>query len=116
VGVHELSRADARRIAVRAQLLDHARPAALLEFMVQRGEVAVAGRRNGDRLWDLAARVYPDDPVIPADEALRTRNERRLRALGIARARGPECPVRQPERFHPSISIPRAWAVRTNLS
>jgi uncharacterized protein len=27
------------------------------------------------------------------DEALRIRNERRLRALGIARARGPECPV-----------------------
>ena len=45
------------------------------------------------KLWDLASRVYPDEPVIPADEALRIRNERRLRALGIARARGPECPV-----------------------
>jgi uncharacterized protein len=65
----------------------------LLEFMVLRGEVAVAGRRGGNRLWDLATRVYPDDPVVPADEALRIRNERRLRALGIARARGPECPV-----------------------
>jgi uncharacterized protein YcaQ len=65
----------------------------LLEFMVQRGEVAVVGRRGGDRLWDLATRVYPDDPVVPRDEALRIRNERRLRALGIARARGPECPV-----------------------
>ena len=29
----------------------------LLEFMVGRGEVAIAGRRGGDRLWDLAARV-----------------------------------------------------------
>ncbi|MPZ26644.1 MAG: winged helix-turn-helix domain-containing protein [Micromonosporaceae bacterium] len=65
----------------------------LLEFMVLRGEVAIVGRRNGDRLWDLATRVYPDDPVVPADEALRIRNERRLRALGIARARGPECPA-----------------------
>ncbi len=65
----------------------------MLEFMVQRGEVAIAGRRGGDRLWDLATRVYPDDPVVPAAEALRTRNERRLRALGIARGRGPECPV-----------------------
>ena len=65
----------------------------LLEFMVSRGEVAVAGRRGGDRLWDLAVRVYPDDPVVPADEALRIRSERRLRALGLARARGPECPV-----------------------
>ena len=61
--------------------------------MVLRGEVAIAGRRGGDRLWDLAARVYPDAPVVPADEARRIRNERRLRALGIARARGPECRV-----------------------
>ena len=65
----------------------------LLEFMVLRGEVAVAGRRGRERLWDLAERVYPDEPVVPAEEALRIRNERRLRALGIARARGPECPV-----------------------
>jgi uncharacterized protein len=65
----------------------------LLEFMVLRGEVAIAGRRGGDRLWDLAPLVHPDDPVVPRDEALRTRNERRLRALGIARARGPECRV-----------------------
>ena len=65
----------------------------LLEFMVLRGEVAIAGRQGGDRLWDLATRVYPDDPVVPREEALRIRNERRLRALGIARARGPECPV-----------------------
>jgi uncharacterized protein YcaQ len=65
----------------------------LLEFMVLRGEVAIAGRRGGDRLWDLATRVYPDDPVVPRDAALRIRDQRRLRALGIARARGPECPV-----------------------
>jgi uncharacterized protein len=65
----------------------------LLEFMVLRGEVAIAGRRGGDRLWDLATRVYPDDPPIPRDEALRIRDERRLRALGIARGRGPECQV-----------------------
>lgn len=65
----------------------------LLEFMVLRGEVAIAGRRGGERLWDLASRVYPDGPVISVDEARRRRDERRLRALGIARARGPECPV-----------------------
>ena len=63
----------------------------LLEFMVLRGEVAVAGRDGGDRLWDLADRVYPDDPAVPAADALTERNERRLRALGIARAKGPEC-------------------------
>jgi uncharacterized protein len=38
----------------------------LLEFMVQRGEVAVAGPKGRDQLWDLAARVYPDDLVVPA--------------------------------------------------
>jgi uncharacterized protein YcaQ len=65
----------------------------LLEFMVLRGEVAIAGRRGGDRLWDLAERVYPDAPVVRAGEARRRRDQRRLRALGIARARGPECPV-----------------------
>jgi hypothetical protein len=65
----------------------------LLEFMVLRGEVAIAGRAGRGRLWDLAPRIYPDDPVVPAYEALRIRNERRLSALGIARARGPECPV-----------------------
>jgi uncharacterized protein YcaQ len=65
----------------------------LLEFMARRGEVAIAGRRGRERLWDLASRVYPDEPVVPADEALRIRNERRLRALGIVRARSAESPV-----------------------
>ncbi|MFD9739143.1 DNA glycosylase AlkZ-like family protein [Umezawaea sp. NPDC059074] len=65
----------------------------MLEFLVLRGEVAIAGRRGADRLWDLASRVYPDDPVVPGEEAGRVRDERRLRSLGIARARGPECPV-----------------------
>jgi uncharacterized protein YcaQ len=51
----------------------------LLPFagMVRRGEVAIAGRKGRDRLWDLADRVYPDHPVIPAAEARRLRNQRR---------------------------------------
>ena len=65
----------------------------MLDFMTARGEVAVAGRRGNDRLWDLAGRVYPGDPVIPAGQARRIRDERRLQALGIARAQGPEYPV-----------------------
>ncbi|MFC5824841.1 DNA glycosylase AlkZ-like family protein [Nonomuraea insulae] len=65
----------------------------LLEFMLLRGEVAVAGRKGRQRLWDLAERVYPADPVVPAVEAARVRAERRLRALGIARAVAPESPV-----------------------
>jgi hypothetical protein len=66
----------------------------LLEFMEARGEVAVVGRQaSRDRLWDLAERVFPDDNVVPAAEAQRIRAQRRLRSLGIARPRGPECPV-----------------------
>jgi uncharacterized protein len=65
----------------------------LLEFMVSRGEVAIAGRAGRERLWDLAERVYPDGQVVPAAEAALERDRRRLRALGIARARGPEVPM-----------------------
>jgi uncharacterized protein YcaQ len=62
----------------------------LLKNMVSRGEVAAAGREGRKTLWDLAERIYPDDPVPDPDEALRMRNERRLQALGVARARFPE--------------------------
>lgn len=65
----------------------------LLDLMTQRGEVAVAGRTGKQRLWDLASRVYPDLPAVPAEQARRTRNERRLIALGIARARATKVPV-----------------------
>jgi uncharacterized protein YcaQ len=64
----------------------------LLDLLVQRGEVATAGYDGRDRLWDLAERVYPDDPVVPLDEALHIRATRRLTALGIARARSTEVP------------------------
>lgn len=66
----------------------------LLEFMVSRGEVAIAGRKGRERLWDIAGRVYPEDGSFPsADEALRERNRRRLRALGVARERTTEFPM-----------------------
>src|SRR2546423_9367689 len=63
----------------------------MIDFLVQRGEVAADGRRGAGRLWDLAEGVYPEE-VVPYEEALRIRDERRLRALGIARARAPETP------------------------
>jgi uncharacterized protein YcaQ len=59
----------------------------MLKLMVARGEVAAAGREGRQKLWDLAERVYPDDPVPQPDDARRQLNERRLRALGLARAR-----------------------------
>jgi len=62
----------------------------LMGFMVRRGEVAMAGWRGRDRIWDLAERVYPDDPMVPADQARRIRAERWLRAVGIVRKAGPE--------------------------
>jgi uncharacterized protein YcaQ len=66
--------------------------AMMLEMLVLRGEVAVSGHRGRDRLWDLAERIYPDDEVVPSARAMPIRNERRLRSLGIARARGPASP------------------------
>jgi hypothetical protein len=92
----------------------------LLEFMVRRGEVAIAGRKGRDRLWDLATRVYPDDPVVPVDEARRTRDERRLRALGIARARGPVCsfdPIDVGEAGEPAVveGVKGTWRVDPSL-
>ena len=64
----------------------------MLDLLVARGEVAVAGGTGRNRLWDLASRIYPDDPFPPSDEASRLRDERRLGALGIARPQAPESP------------------------
>jgi hypothetical protein len=66
--------------------------AMMLEMLVERGEVAVAGRRGRDRLWDLAERIYPDDDPVPTAQAARIRNERRLRSLGLARAKATATP------------------------
>jgi uncharacterized protein YcaQ len=66
----------------------------MLEFLMMRGEVAIAGRVGRERLWDLAERVYPADVVVPlADEARRVKNERRLASLGIARQKRPAMPI-----------------------
>ncbi|HEV8252378.1 MAG TPA: crosslink repair DNA glycosylase YcaQ family protein [Candidatus Limnocylindria bacterium] len=66
----------------------------MLEFLMMRGEVAIAGRVGRQRLWEVPERVYPADaPIIPADEALRERNRRRLRSLGIARQKGTAIPI-----------------------
>lgn len=59
----------------------------LLEFLAARGEVAVAGRRGRERVWDLAERVYPTDPPVPTEQASLRRAELRLHSLGIVRAR-----------------------------
>jgi len=61
----------------------------LVAQLVQRGEVAVAGRdggRGAERTYDLAERVYLDEPVPSLAESLAENDRRRLRAFGIARA------------------------------
>jgi uncharacterized protein len=66
----------------------------MLELLMMRGEIAIAGRVGRERLWDLADRVYPADVVVPTvDEAGRIRNERRLVSLGIARQKRTKMPL-----------------------
>ncbi len=65
----------------------------MLEFLMRRGEIGIAGRRGRERLWDLPERVYPSGtPVVPAHKARRIRDERRLQSLGIAREKGTALP------------------------
>ena len=66
----------------------------MLEILMMRGEIGIAGRAGRERLWDVAERVYPAGIEVPSiEEAARIRNERRLRALGIARAKGAKMPI-----------------------
>jgi uncharacterized protein YcaQ len=65
----------------------------MLEFLQAWGEVAIAGRVGRERLWDLPERVYPEVEVPSLEEAERIRNERRLAALGIARAKARAMPM-----------------------
>ena len=58
----------------------------MLDFLSAQGEIAISGREGNDRIWDLAHRVHPQNPlVLSTAEAIRIRAERRLRSLGIAR-------------------------------
>jgi uncharacterized protein len=68
--------------------------AQMLEFLMTRGEVAIAGRVGRERLWDLAERVYPAGVAVPSvEEAERRKNERRLASLGIARQKTRAMPM-----------------------
>jgi uncharacterized protein YcaQ len=58
----------------------------MLAFLEARGEIAVADRQGGERLWDVARRVLPvGRPAMEAVAASRARAERQLRAQGIGR-------------------------------
>jgi len=89
----------------------------MLEFLMSRGEVAIAGRVGRERVWDLAGRVYPRDVEVPSVEAAeRRKDERRLGALGIARptARAmPMEPVHVGEAGEPAVveGVKGEWRV-----
>lgn len=55
----------------------------MLDILHGRGVVAVVGRRNGQRLWDLAERWYPETETVPLRVAERLLAEKRFRALGV---------------------------------
>jgi uncharacterized protein YcaQ len=51
------------------------------------GKLAIVGRRDGQRLWDLAERWYPATETVSIKEADRRFAEKRFRALGVRRVR-----------------------------
>ena len=60
----------------------------MLEVLSGQGLVAVVGRRQGQRLWDLAERWYPETEKIPWKDAERLIDEKRFRSLGVRLQRG----------------------------
>jgi uncharacterized protein len=60
----------------------------MLEILHLRGEVAIVGRRTGQRVWDLAERWYPEPDTVALDEAERLLDEWRFRALGVRLEKG----------------------------
>jgi uncharacterized protein YcaQ len=60
----------------------------MLESLHRIGEVAVVGRRNGQRLWGLAKGWYPETETVSPREAERALAEQAFRALGVRRVKG----------------------------
>jgi uncharacterized protein YcaQ len=60
----------------------------MLELLGRRGRIAVAGRDRGQRLWDLAERVWPETERVPLRDAERLLAEQRKRSLGVWLERG----------------------------
>ncbi|HEU5265020.1 MAG TPA: crosslink repair DNA glycosylase YcaQ family protein [Gaiellaceae bacterium] len=55
----------------------------MLDLLHLRGVVAIVGRRDGQRLWDLAERWYPKTETVALRDAERQLAEKRFRALGV---------------------------------
>jgi uncharacterized protein YcaQ len=69
----------------------------MLEALHRRGELAVVGRKSGQRLWDLGERWYPATESVPLRDAERKLAEQRFRSLGVRFDRGEW-------RAHPDVS------------
>jgi uncharacterized protein len=89
----------------------------MLEILQARGQVAIAGRVGRERLWDLPERVYPAGVEVPSvEEVERLKNERRLAALGMARAQArvmPMEPIHVGEAGEPAVieGVKGEWRV-----
>ena len=59
----------------------------MLELLHSRGLVAVVGRQQGQRLWDLGERWYPKSETATLKEAERALAEQRALALGLQRVK-----------------------------
>jgi uncharacterized protein YcaQ len=57
----------------------------MLESLHLYGQVAVAGRQEGQRLWDLAERWHPETGALTVKAAEERHAEQRFRALGVRR-------------------------------
>ena len=81
---HDAARRDHRTVwwGTRAQLIW------MLELLHARGKIAVAGRRDGQRLWDLAEHWWPESDTLPLREAERILAEQRFKALGVRHEKG----------------------------
>jgi uncharacterized protein YcaQ len=60
----------------------------MLQILHLHGEIAVVGRRGGQRLWDLAGRWYPETDTVPLRDAERQLAAQRFRALGVRLVKG----------------------------
>jgi uncharacterized protein len=83
MAVHELSRTDARRIAVRAQLLDASRPTELLDVVRHLTLLQIDSAAGVAPSADLVAWSRLGSSYAPADlsRALQTRTLMELRAM-----------------------------------
>jgi uncharacterized protein len=60
----------------------------MLQTLHVHGEIAVVGRRGGQRIWDLAERWYPETETVPLRDAEREFEQQRFRALGVRLEQG----------------------------